>query len=93
MILLSAIIATFEADYRAQMGDSILPSQLKALEALKTCRTSASPLMRGSAGTAATRSSSRTPVVIAPAHTASTMRANNGSSVSSPSRYRRPTSC
>jgi len=50
MILLSAIIATFEADYRAQMGDSILPSQLKALHALKTCRTSASPLMRAQCG-------------------------------------------
>jgi hypothetical protein len=46
MILLSAIVATFEADYRAQMGESILPSQLNALHALKTCRTSASPLMR-----------------------------------------------
>lgn len=46
MILLSSIIATFEADYRAQQGDSILPSQLHALEALKNCRTSASPVMR-----------------------------------------------
>jgi len=46
MILLSSIIATFEADYLAQVGDAILPSQLKALEALKTCRSSASPMMR-----------------------------------------------
>ncbi|WP_201092790.1 transposase zinc-binding domain-containing protein, partial [Thiocystis minor] len=46
MILLSAIIATFEADYLAQAGEAILPSQLNALHALKTCRTSASPLMR-----------------------------------------------
>jgi hypothetical protein len=46
MILLSAIIATFEADYLAQIGDAILPSQRNALHALKTCRTSASPLMR-----------------------------------------------
>lgn len=46
MILLSAIIATFEADYLAQSGETILPSQRKALQALKTCRTSASPVMR-----------------------------------------------
>lgn len=46
MILLSSIIATFEADYLAQYGATSLPSQLKALEALKRCRTSASPLMR-----------------------------------------------
>jgi hypothetical protein len=46
MILLSAIIATFEADYRAAYGETILPSQLNALHALKSCRTSASPLMR-----------------------------------------------
>ena len=43
MILLSSIIATFEADYLAQYGESSLPSQLKALEAMKRCRTSASP--------------------------------------------------
>jgi hypothetical protein len=46
MILLSAIIATFEADYLAQYGETILPSQRNALVALKTCRTSASPAMR-----------------------------------------------
>lgn len=46
MILLSSIIATFEADYLAQYGETSLPSQLNALHALKTCRTSASPLMR-----------------------------------------------
>ena len=43
MILLSAIIATFEADYLARYGETILPSQLNALHALKRCRTSASP--------------------------------------------------
>lgn len=46
MILLSAIIATFEADYLARYGETILPSQLNALHALKRCRTSASPVMR-----------------------------------------------
>jgi hypothetical protein len=46
MILLSSIIATFEADYLAQYGEKSLASQLNALHALKTCRTSASPLMR-----------------------------------------------
>lgn len=50
MILLSAIIATFEADYRAAYGETILPSQLNALHALKSCRTSASPLMRAPCG-------------------------------------------
>lgn len=50
MILLSAIIATFEADYRAAYGETILPSQLNALHALKSCRTSASPLMRAQCG-------------------------------------------
>jgi hypothetical protein len=41
MILLSSIIATFEADYLAQYG-ATSPRQLKALEAMKSCRTSAS---------------------------------------------------
>jgi hypothetical protein len=50
MILLSAIIATFEADYRAAYGETILPGQLNALHALKSCRTSASPLMRAQCG-------------------------------------------
>ncbi|MBK5966741.1 IS91 family transposase [Thiocystis minor] len=45
-MILSTIIATFEADYLAQAGEAILPSQLNALHALKNCRTSASPLMR-----------------------------------------------
>ncbi len=46
MILLSAIIASFEADYLIQYGETSLPSQRNALQALKTCRTSASPVMR-----------------------------------------------
>jgi hypothetical protein len=46
MIRLSSIIATFEAQYLDVYGDSILPSQRKALSAMKTCRTAASPLMR-----------------------------------------------
>ncbi len=46
MILLSAIIASFEADYLTQYGETSLPSQRNALQALKTCRTSASPVMR-----------------------------------------------
>ena len=57
MILLSSIIATFEAEYLAQMGDAILPSQLKAIEALKTCRTSASPVMRAQCTACARRQS------------------------------------
>jgi len=46
MIRLSSVIETFEAQYLAEYADSILPSQHKALAAMKTCRTSASPLMR-----------------------------------------------
>ncbi len=45
MILLSSIIHTFEAEFLAQYQDSILPSHLTALAAMKTCRTSSSPLM------------------------------------------------
>ncbi len=46
MILLSTIIQTFEAEFLAQYRDSILPSHLKALAAMKDCRTSHSPLMQ-----------------------------------------------
>jgi hypothetical protein len=45
MIPLSTIIDAFEADYLAQYAGSILPSQRKALAAMKICRTSASPMM------------------------------------------------
>ncbi|ESQ10420.1 MAG: hypothetical protein N838_18900 [Thiohalocapsa sp. PB-PSB1] len=45
MILLSSIITDFQAEYLDQYGGSILPSQQQALEAMKTCRTSASPMM------------------------------------------------
>ena len=46
MILLSSIIERFEAAFLAQYRDSILPSHLQALAAMKDCRTSASPMMR-----------------------------------------------
>jgi hypothetical protein len=46
MILLSSIIRLFEPDYLAQYAGRILPSQFNALEALKTCRTSASAHMQ-----------------------------------------------
>lgn len=45
MILLSAIIRQFEAELLARYQDSLLPSHLKALAAMKDCRTSASPSM------------------------------------------------
>jgi hypothetical protein len=45
MILLSTIIRLFEAEFLAQYQDSLLPSHLKALAAMKDCRTSASPAM------------------------------------------------
>jgi hypothetical protein len=45
MILLSSLIALFEAEFLAQYQDSLLPSHRKALSAMKDCRTSASPSM------------------------------------------------
>ena len=45
MILLSSIIEQFEADFLSRYQDQILPSHLKALAAMKNCRTSASPRM------------------------------------------------
>ena len=50
MIRLSTIIETFEAQYLAEYADAILPSQRKALAAMKICRTAASPLMRARCG-------------------------------------------
>jgi len=45
MILLSTIIGLFEAALLAQYQDRLLPSHLKALAAMKDCRTSASAKM------------------------------------------------
>ena len=45
MILFSDIIKTFEAEFLANYQGSILPSQRKALAAMKQCRTSQSPMM------------------------------------------------
>lgn len=46
MIRLSSVIDTFGAEYLAQYAGSVLPSQRKALAAMKSCRSSASPLMQ-----------------------------------------------
>jgi hypothetical protein len=45
MILLSTIIELFETELLAQYRNSLLPSHLAALAAMKHCRTSASPMM------------------------------------------------
>ena len=45
MILLSSIISEFEADFLEQYSPTLLPSQKKALSAMKICRTQASPLI------------------------------------------------
>ena len=45
MIALAAVIEQFEADYLAQYGSSALPSQRKALAAMKLCRSSLGPGM------------------------------------------------
>jgi len=46
MILLSSIIEAFETECLSQYPDSTLPSQRQALAAMKTCRTSSSPMMQ-----------------------------------------------
>jgi hypothetical protein len=46
MIRLSSIIDQFEGDFLKAYQGKILPSQLKALQALKHCRTAHSPMMR-----------------------------------------------
>lgn len=46
MILLSSVIEQFEADFLNQYQPQLLPSQIKALQALKLCRTSHSPVMQ-----------------------------------------------
>lgn len=45
MILLSSIVQLFEAELLVQYRNSLLPSHLRALAAMKNCRTSASPSM------------------------------------------------
>lgn len=46
MIMLSSVIDQFEADFLSAFQGQILPSQLKALAALKICRTQQSPVMQ-----------------------------------------------
>jgi len=45
MILLSSIIKTFEQSFIARYGEKLLPSQRKALSAMRICRTTQSPKM------------------------------------------------
>ena len=45
MITLASVIERFEADYLAQYHNAILPSQRRALAAMKLCRSSVAPLM------------------------------------------------
>lgn len=46
MIRLSSVIEQFEGDFLQQYADRLLPSQGKALAAMKTCRNRYSPLMQ-----------------------------------------------
>lgn len=46
MIMLSTLIQQFEADFLNTYSHQVLPSQLKALSALKICRTRLSPVMQ-----------------------------------------------
>lgn len=50
MILLPAIIETFEAEFLADYQDRLLPNQRQALAAMKHCRTSQSPVMLAQCG-------------------------------------------
>jgi hypothetical protein len=50
MILLSAIIETFEAEFLASYQDSLQPDQRQALAAMKHCRTTQSPVMLAQCG-------------------------------------------
>ncbi len=45
MMTLAAVIDQFEVDFLNCFQDRLLPSQIKALNALKSCRTSHSPVM------------------------------------------------
>jgi hypothetical protein len=46
MIFLSSLIDQFESDFLITYQDQVLPRQLKALSALKLCRTNFSPVMQ-----------------------------------------------
>ena len=50
MIALASIIERFGADYLAQYGDSALPSQRQALNAMKNCRSNLGPGMLAQCG-------------------------------------------
>ncbi|MBP7485685.1 MAG: IS91 family transposase [Comamonas sp.] len=50
MIALASIIELFGADYLAQYGDSALPSQRQALNAMKNCRSSLGPCLLAQCG-------------------------------------------
>ena len=46
MIRLATVIESFEADLRAQFGNRLTSEHLRALAAMKQCRTQASPKMQ-----------------------------------------------
>jgi hypothetical protein len=46
MIRLSSVIEQFEGDFLHQYADRLLPSQRKAMAAMKACRNRYSPLMQ-----------------------------------------------
>ena len=46
MIRLATLINTFEADLRAQFGNRLTSEHLRALAAMKQCRSHASPKMQ-----------------------------------------------
>ena len=46
MIRLATVIESFEANLRAQFGDRLTAEHMRALAAMKQCRTQASPKMQ-----------------------------------------------
>jgi len=78
MMLLSSIIQTFEAEYLATYQNALLPSQRKALTALKQCRTTQSAVMLAQCDGCEKQIFIRIPAAIAIVPIASIMKANNG---------------
>ena len=68
MIRLAHIVESCAAEFIAQYGHGVLPSQLAALNALQTCRSSMSPRCNWPVTTAQNTASCRIPAGIARVH-------------------------
>jgi hypothetical protein len=93
MIRLGSVIAEFEADFLTQFRHRLSFEQLRALSAMRDCRSPASPMMQVQCEAAISKSSFRIPAAIAFARTASTTRASNGWNVRCSASSRPTTFC